>query len=324
MNLTSLNLYRTASAFFACVVVLVLGGCATTAPPPQVTAPAALTSANIAAPASAHVLKRKIAIGRFSNETLYGKALLMPGQVDPLAQQTSDMMSTALADTGQFVVLERGDLGLVEAEQALSGTRGNIVGADDLVIGSVTQFGRETEGQNGFLSNTKIQIAYAKVELRLVDVKTAQVIFSATGTGRASVENGTVAGFGNEADYDETLNDRAIGAAINDVMNALVENLTSQPWHTDILKVVGDTVYVSGGVQQNLTPGTKLFVMQSGGTVKSAQSGFDIDLPPHQVASLVVVSNFGVGEDQGSICSITGGVVPASGAGNLIVTASGA
>lgn len=206
-----------APLFLMAFSALTLAGCATPAPPPQVSAPAELTTSNIAPPAPSHVLKRKIAVGRFTNETLYGKALLTGGEIDPLGRQTSDMMATALGDTGKFVVLERTDIGLVKGEQALAGVQSNVVGANDLLIGSLTQFGRETVGENGFLSNTKKQIAYAKVEIRLVDVRTAQVIFTATGTGEASVENGTVAGFGNEAGYDETLNDRAIGAAIKEL-----------------------------------------------------------------------------------------------------------
>ncbi len=306
-------------AGLAALLFMGLAGCATVAPPPQVAAPAALATTAIAPAPPAHVLKRKIAIGRFTNETLYGRALLEPGEADPLGRQTSDMMSTALADTGKFIVLERNDIGLVESEQNLIGTKGNIIGADDLLIGSLTQFGRETEGEDGFLSNTKKQIAYAKVEIRLVDVKTAQVIFTATGTGQASVENGTVAGFGNEADYDETLNDRAIGAAVADVMNALVEKLNEKPWRTDILKADDGTVYISGGAQQGLTPGTKLAVMLGGDTIKSAQSGFDISLPPQKIADLTVVSNFGADEEnEGSICKLMHGQIP-DGAANVFV-----
>lgn len=298
------------SAPLLCLALL--ASCATPAPAPQITTQAALDTQAVAAAAPAHPLKRKIAVGRFDNETLYGKALLTPGEADPLAKQTSDMMINALNDTGKFVVLERSDLGLVEDEQALSGTKGNIVGADDLLVGSLTQFGRETEGENGFLSNTKKQVAYATVDIRLVDVKTAQVIFTATGSGQASVENGTVAGFGNDAEYDETLNDRAISAAIDDAMTPLVQDLEAEPWRTDILKVNGNTVYISGGAAQNLTPGTQLAVMLAGDTVKSAQTGFDISLPPTQVASLTVISNFGTDdeESQGSICKITSGILP--------------
>jgi len=70
--------------------------------------------------------------------------------------------------------------------------------------------GRSTTGKSGFLSGTKVQTAHAKVEIRLVDVRTGYVFFTASGAGDASTESGEVAGFGSKADYDATLNDRAI------------------------------------------------------------------------------------------------------------------
>jgi curli biogenesis system outer membrane secretion channel CsgG len=288
-----------------------LCACATTAPPAEVSVPSVLQTNDVTPSHPVLVLKRKIAVGRFTNETLYGKALLEPDSPDPLAGQAEDMVATALGNTHKFVVLDRQDLGLVEAEKALTGSSNKIVGADDLLVGAVTQFGRQTEGEDGFLSNTKKQIAYAQVQLRLIDAKTARVVFTATGTGQALVEHGTVAGFGNQAAYDETLNDRAINAAINDVMNELVEKLDSTPWHTDILKVDGASIYIAGGTHQGVTPGMNLALMQPGQAVQSATSGFDIDLPAQQVATLKVVSTFGENaENEGSICEVTSGRVP--------------
>lgn len=82
-----------------------------------------------------------------------------------------------------------------------------------------------------------------------------------------------------KADYDASLNDRAIGAAISDVRNALISKLDERPWSTDILKIDGRQVYISGGAQQGLNVGDRLSVLQRGETVKSAQTGFDITLP---------------------------------------------
>lgn len=299
-------------AAFVLPSILILSACATPAPVARVSAPAALATHDIAPPLSEHVLKRKIAIGRFTNDTLYGKALLLPGQRDPLGAQAAAMMATALVRTHRFIVLERRNIGMVQAEQALDHRRGDIAGADVLLVGAVTEFGRQTEGEDGFLSNTKKQVANAKVAIRLVDARTARVIFTASGTGKASIENGTIAGFGNRAGYDETLNDRAIGAAIDDVTNEVVERLDQLPWRTDILKRSGGAVYIAGGVHQGLRPGTRLAVMQRTGRVRSAQTGFAISLPPLQVATVTVVSNFGTGaENEGSICTVTSGSISA-------------
>jgi curli biogenesis system outer membrane secretion channel CsgG len=253
--------------------------------------------------------KRKVAIGRFSNETNYGRSLLNDAELDRIGKQASDMLASRLVKSGQFLVLERPDLTKVQREQALGGTAG-LVGADTLIMGSVTEFGRSIGGKTGFLSSTKEQVAKAKVDVRLVDVKTGLAYFSATGAGEAATETGEVAGFGSRSEYDATLNDRAIAAAISDVINGLVSRLGERPWRTDILEVKGPQVFISGGRSQGLKPGDELAVLEFGETVKSAQSGFDVTLPPKPVASLRVVSTFGDSEtNEGSVCELTSGAI---------------
>jgi curli biogenesis system outer membrane secretion channel CsgG len=307
-----------------------LAACATPAPvpatvevtgPPSVQAPAAPTVADI----SGKHYKLKIAVGRFTNETRYGRALLTDDQMDPLGRQVSDMLNARLVESNRFLVFERQDLGLARSEQSLTHIPGNIVGVDTLIVGSLTEFGRSTEGQSGFFSATKTQTARAKVEIRLVDVKTGQIFFSATGSGQASTENGEVMGFGNQAAYDSTLNDRAIGAAISDVVNDVMTHLRARPWRSDILKVQGADVYITGGAHQGVRPGDRLEVMQAAASIRSGQSGFNIDLPPTHVASLVVDSSFGQSETkEGSLCHIVSGHLPKGGLDRLFVVAGAA
>ncbi|QJE73746.1 curli production assembly protein CsgG [Aerophototrophica crusticola] len=314
----------TRSTALSLAALLLLGACATppAKPPAAVQAPAEVAKAQAAlqaAPPAVKALKRKIAIGRFTNETRYGKALLTADQIDPLGRQTGDMLSARLVESGRFLVLERPDLAAIKAEQALAGGPANIVGTDTLIVGSLTEFGRSTEGQSGFLSNTKRQIARAKVEIRLVDVRTGLVFFSAAGTGEAALEKGTVMGFGSQAEYDQTLNDRAIGAAISDVLNSLITKIEERPWRSDILKAEPGRVFISGGARQGLKPGDRLAVMKAGEKVRSGQSGFDIELPPTQVAELVVDSLFGDSEtNEGSVARVVSGTVPANTAGLFV------
>jgi curli biogenesis system outer membrane secretion channel CsgG len=253
--------------------------------------------------------KRKVAIGRFSNETNYGRSLLNDADLDRLGKQASDMLASRLVQSGQFIVLERPDVTKIERERQVAGG-GALVGADTLIMGSVTEFGRSVGGKVGFLSSTKQQIAKAKVDIRLVDVKTGQAYFSAQGAGEATTEVGEVAGFGSRSEYDATLNDRAIAAAISDVIDRLVGKLGDRPWRTDILELQGAEVFVSGGKSQGLRAGDELTVMEAGRTVKSAQSGFDIALPARQVATIRVLSTFGDTETtEGSVCELTWGMI---------------
>ena len=48
------------------------------------------------------VIKRKVAIGRFSNETQYGKGLFYDKENDPMGKQALDILSSKLATSGNF------------------------------------------------------------------------------------------------------------------------------------------------------------------------------------------------------------------------------
>jgi curli biogenesis system outer membrane secretion channel CsgG len=305
--------------------VLLVTGCATTSAPQQVVSSQATVAQQAEAQRQAAVvvvktLKRKVAIGRFTNETRYGKTFLVDANNDPLGKQVSDMLSTRLVASQQFLVFERPDLDKVKSEQSIAHESG-LVGVDVLVIGSVTEFGRSTTGKSGFLSGTKVQTAHAKVEIRLVDVRTGYVFFTASGAGDASTESGEIAGFGSKADYDATLNDRAIGAAITDVQNSLIAKLEERPWRTDILKVDGRQLYISGGSRQGLHVGDTLFVLKQGERVKSGQTGFDITLPAKTVGQIRIASLFGSNEtDEGAVGDILSGDINDAHKGGLYVS----
>jgi curli biogenesis system outer membrane secretion channel CsgG len=304
------------------LLALLLTGCATVSSPryEPVPPPPAGPVLPVATKAPAKVLKRKIAIARFTNETRYGRSLLADADNDPLGKQATDMLSSRLIASGQFLVFERPDLAKLRREQQLTGQE-NLVGVDTLLVGAITEFGRSESGKVGFLSATKNQVARAKVEVRLLDVRTGQAFFTATGTGEANTETGSIAGYGSQAQYDATLNDRAIGAAISDMMNALVNKLEDRPWTTDILKIDGGRIFISGGERQGLKPGDRLAVMTQGEKIKSQQSGFEITLPGSRVAGLRVVGLFGDTEaNEGAICELSDGAIPDHGA--FFVTAA--
>lgn len=271
-------------------------------PPIEVAAPIAP-----AAIPTRPTLKHKIAIGRFTNSTRYGKALLMDSERDPLADQAADMLTARLVDTGQFLVFERSNLDVLAREQGAA-TSGKTVGVDALIIGSVTEFGRKVEGKAGFLNSKMRQVASATVEVRLVDVATGQAFFSTTGTGTASVEAGEVAGFGSLAGYDSTLNDKAISAAVSDLMTNVVQKLQERRWFTDVLQVRGEQVFLSGGPSQGLKVGDILSVETAGETMISGQTGLPITLPGQAVARIQIESFFGeTAATEGAIARVVQG-----------------
>lgn len=256
--------------------------------------------------------KRKIAIARFTNESNYGRALMTDQDYDRIGKQASDMLVSKLIKSNNFIVFERTDLNKVLNEQGITRDVG-LVGVDALIIGSVTEFGRSITGKSGFLSSTKVQTARSKVDVRIVDVKTGQAFFSATGAGESNTESGEIAGYGSRAEYDATLNDRAISAAISDMIDKLVSSLVERPWKTDVLEIQGEQVFISGGQRQGLKVGDTLQVMEKGQSVKSRQSGFDINLPPKKIATIKVTSFFGDNDNnEGSVCEVVSGKIESS------------
>jgi curli biogenesis system outer membrane secretion channel CsgG len=310
------------------VLASLVNGCATTSPQQQQVQPPVPAAQQVeaqrqAAAVEVKTLKRKIAIGRFTNETRYGKTFLVDANSDPLGKQVSDMLATRLVATQKFLVFERPDLDKIKAEQSIAHESG-LVGVDALIIGSLTEFGRSTTGKSGFLSGTKVQTAHAKVEMRIVDVRTGLVFFTASGTGDASTESGEIAGFGSKADYDAALNDKAIGAAVSDVQNALIAKLAERAWRTDILKVDGRQIYISGGARQGLKVGDTLAILQGGERVKSGQTGFEITLPPKKVGEARIVSLFGDNEtNEGAVADVLSGDVSEARKSNLDVSDRG-
>lgn len=253
-------------------------------------------------------LKRKIAVGRLSNETNYGRSLLRENAQDQLGGKVTDMFLQALTNSNSFLVFERPDLALLKNEAQLSGQTVNIVGVDTLVIGSLTQFGRATTGERGFLSSSKKQEATATVDLRLVDVKTGRAVESITGSGIASTEHARTMGFGSAASYDGSLNDQAIAAAVTAAVDKMTRLFMDKPWTADILGQEGELIFISGGKSQGVATGMVFDIETKGREVKSQTTGATITLPGKKLGELKVVSLFGDDVlNQGAAATLTKG-----------------
>jgi curli biogenesis system outer membrane secretion channel CsgG len=238
-------------------------------------------------------LKRKVAIARFSNETQSGTTFLVDDSGDRIGKQAADILSARLTETGNFLMFERLDADDVSAEKMLAGLQEDGVAVDYLIVGSVSEFGRSVESESGVFSRTKTQKAYAKVNVRLIDVSTGRIISATEGAGEATSEAKKTLGVGASAGYDQSLTDKAISAAISQLTSNLVENMTAKPWRSYLL-VRQDGFYVmSGGASQGLKEGITLHVYENGARVKNPQTGAMITLPGKRVADVAVVSTSG-------------------------------
>jgi curli biogenesis system outer membrane secretion channel CsgG len=123
---------------------------------------------------------------------------------------------------------------VVTAESAIRGENQALRGAAVVLTGDVSEFGRRVTGDTqffGILGYGKKQLAYAKVSLNVVDVRTSEVIYAVQGAGEYELSNREVVGFGTVAGYDATLNGKVLNLAITDAVNKLVAALEAGAWH---------------------------------------------------------------------------------------------
>jgi curli biogenesis system outer membrane secretion channel CsgG len=275
---------------------------------PQAALDARAPSAPVEAPAVG--LKRKIAIARFSNETQSGTSFLVDASGDRIGKQAADILSARLTDTGKFLMFERQDLDEVSTEKMLAGLKEDGVAVDYLIVGSVSEFGRSTQSESGIFQRSKTQEAYAKVNVRLIEVSSGRIISATEGAGRATSETKTTMGVGARAGYDQSLTDKAISAAISELTSRLVENMTNKPWQSFLLSQQNGQFIMSGGKSQGIRPGLRLFVYLIGERIKNPQTGAMITLPGRRVAEVQVISSFGEDEfNELSFVSIVSGEI---------------
>ncbi|MBQ7213058.1 MAG: penicillin-binding protein activator LpoB [Bacteroidales bacterium] len=273
-----------------------------------------------AAPLSAQdkTIKRKVAIGRFTNETQYAKGLFYDKENDPMRKQALDILSSKLAASGKFILLEREDLDLLVAE---AGEGMNKVGADYIILGSITEFGRKTEGQQKVFSSSKTQTVEAGVSIRLVEAATGLIIYSDEAKGSAETTARQTLGIGGTAGFDASLSDKAISAALSQLVENIINKCMDKPWKSYILSVEDGTYIISGGASQGIAAGDSFNVYKKGRIVRNPQTGLDIELPGQKTGTVSVKSSIGeTPETEISFCSYEGEGLDVENLGNYYVS----
>ena len=240
-------------------------------------------------------IKRKVAIGRFTNETQYAKGLFYDKENDPMRKQALDILSSKLAASEKFILLERDDLDILVAE---AGEGMNKIGADYIILGSITEFGRKAEGQQKVFSSTKTQTVEAGVSIRLVEAATGLIIYSDEAKGFAETTTKQTLGVGGTAGFDVTLSDKAISAALSQLVENIINKCMDKPWRSYIL---------SGGASQGLAVGDCFNVYKKGKIVKNPQTGLNIELPGQKIGTVSIQTTYGdTPETEISFCTYDG------------------
>lgn len=269
-------------------------------------------------------LKRKVAIGRFSNETQYAKGIFYDRENDPMGKQALDILSSKLAASGKFLLLERSDLETLLEESNKSDNAIATLGADYMIIGSITEYGRKNTGKNKVFSSEKTQTVEAAVAIRLVDVSTGLIIYSDEAKGAAELTTKTTMGLGGQASFDATLSDKAISEAIGQLVENIINKCTNAPWKTYFLAYEPDAILIAGGHSQGIKEGMTFAIKTKGKKVKNPQTGIIITLPEKKIGEVKVISTGGdTPETEYSFVEVSGTTeINANNIGNYIIEES--
>ncbi|GAB3629128.1 Putative lipoprotein/NMB1164 [Pandoraea terrae] len=173
-----------------------------------------------------------ISVGKFDNRSTYMRGVFSDG-VDRLGGQAKTILITHLQQSNRFNVLDRDNMTEIKQEASIKKSEQKLKGADYVITGDVTEFGRKEVGDHqlfGILGRGKEQIAYAKVNLNVVNTSTSEVVVSSSGAGEFALSNREIIGFGGTAGYDSTLNGKVLDLAMREAVDNLVNAIESGAW----------------------------------------------------------------------------------------------
>jgi curli biogenesis system outer membrane secretion channel CsgG len=294
------------AAATACVDALAAGPAAATT--------AETTSALAQIPAGP---KKRISIAKFDANgafvTVYGSWDIGGG----LAAQ----LTTALVDSGRFIVVERPDLQVVLREQELSKLNitsrdsgpqaGKVLGTQFIVHGSVTEFEQNSSGKNANLGVSgsagsalnMLGAAVAKntsngivgIDVRLIDPTTSQVLQSKRIEKRLSTSDTSVnlvasqVAFGGEQ-FDKSVLGRATRAAIEEAVVFIAAYSASLPWTGALADVDGSNVLINAGSDAGLVVGDRFAVVVVAKEVTDPTTGQSLGRIERQAGTVRITS----------------------------------
>jgi len=253
--------------------------------------------------------KRTVAVADFNNKTDF---LLQYGEVD-VGGGLAAMMTTALVESGQFIVVERARLSSVLSEQELAAAGmvpaphgapvGQLLGAQLLIMGSVSEFSQAAKGKGfgiGFGSGgRKIGLAPSSrtgivgLDIRVIDTATSEVV--ASYSVRESIKAKAV-GL-NFADGDFNLSHSnfkktPIGQAARKAIGAAVQRFAqaaaARPWTGQVVDFDATEVAINAGEASGVHIGDSFDVFRVSKVLTDPATGRVIGQRKRAIGTVVI------------------------------------
>jgi len=294
--------------------------------------------------------RKRVAVLNFDYGTVQSSVAAIFGTNQDVGKGIADVLVQKLVADEKFSVIERNALEKILADQNFSNSDrvdattaakiGRLLGVDAIVMGTVTQFGRDDKSTtlggvgvatslivNRFgLGGVQKRQSKAVVTLtaRLVDTSTGEILVAVTGNGE-STRSGTSlisaggSGSGTGAGvYDMTSANFAntiLGEAVHRAVNSLAEHLdagaTSLPTRKVevsglVADVNGNTLILNIGTQAGVKVGDALEIQRPIRTIKDPATGKVIKTLADKVGTVTVME----ADDQSATATFNGTLPP--------------
>jgi curli biogenesis system outer membrane secretion channel CsgG len=259
--------------------------------------------------------KKRVAVMDFEYGTVKTAVAAVFGTDQDVGKGISDMLVQHLVQDGKYSVIERKALDKILAEQNFSNSDradsstaakiGRILGVDAIIIGSITQFGRDDKnttvgggglgGITGRFGVGGVQKREAKavcnITARMVDTTTGEILAAVTGAGQSKRGGTSLVGAGGSAygagggafdmtskNFAETLLGEAVGQSVTATATQLDDAAAKLPTvKADVSGLVadvsGNTLILNVGSKSGLRVGDKLEISRAARTIKDPATG---------------------------------------------------
>jgi curli biogenesis system outer membrane secretion channel CsgG len=227
--------------------------------------------------------KKRVAVMDFDYATVHsGMAAIFGSDVD-IGKGISDMLVDRLVTSGVYSVIERKALDKILAEQNFSNSDradptsaakiARILGVNAIIIGSITQFGRDDKSMNvgggavggitrrfgvGGVGRSEAKAVVA-INARLIDTSTAEILGVASGKGESQRKSTSLLGAGGgggtaaggafdmrSSNFGATILGEATAQAVSQLATQMDQNAGKLP--TTTISVQGLVADATGGI----------------------------------------------------------------------------
>jgi curli biogenesis system outer membrane secretion channel CsgG len=275
--------------------------------------------------------KKRVAVMNFDYATVRSYVASLFGTDQDVGKGIADLLVDKLVQDGTYRVIERAALDKILAEQNFSNSDradantaakiARILGVDTIIIGSITQFGRDDKstsvgggalggvtGRFGIGGVRKSQsTAVVQVTARMIDTSTAEILASASGKGESSRSGtgllgagGSVYGAGGggidmkSSNFGATILGEAVNKAVADLAQQLDAKAGALP--TTVMQISGlvadaspdGTVIINVGSKNGVKVGDRLDIRRKVREVKDPATGKVIRSVEDAVGSILV------------------------------------